>query len=103
MHDVGKPGGIQRLAGKRENGSWDDQKWLIEKKDAHISNGRLIGDTEDVRNVLEGLGSPPKHIEGDRFRAKPRRNVPEREKPTPAQKRARQRNIKKAQAARSQM
>jgi hypothetical protein len=40
------------------------------------------------------------HVVGDRFKAKDRPNVPERAKPTPAQKRARSRNIKKAQAAR---
>lgn len=28
-HDVGRPGGIERLAGKRSSGSWDDQAWLI--------------------------------------------------------------------------
>src|SRR4029453_7181576 len=32
-HDVGKKGGIQRVAGKRGSGSWDDQKGLVSKKD----------------------------------------------------------------------
>jgi len=36
---------------------------------------------------------------GDRFKAKPRSNVPERAKPTLAQQQARRENIKKAQAA----
>ena len=27
--DVGKKGGIQRIAGKRSSGSWDTKKWLI--------------------------------------------------------------------------
>jgi hypothetical protein len=39
-HDVGQPGHIQRLAGKRSSGSWDDQAWLISKEDAHIVNGK---------------------------------------------------------------
>ena len=99
-HDVGEKGGIQRVAGKRSSGSGDDQKWLISKEHAHVENGKLIPDTEDAREVLEALGSEPEHIEGDRFKAKPRVNVPEAEKPTPAQKRAQQENIKKAQAAR---
>src|SRR5436189_64362 len=43
-HDVGKKGGVQRVAGKRSNGSWDDQKWLISKKDAHIKNELLMPD-----------------------------------------------------------
>ncbi len=98
-HDVGEPGHIQRLAGKRQSGSWDTQAWLIGKTDAHFENGKLIPDTEDARKVLEQLGSTPEHIEGDIFKAKPRPNVPEAEKPTPAQRKARLENIKKAQAA----
>jgi hypothetical protein len=98
--DVGKKGGIQRVAGKRGSGSWDDQKWLISKQDAHIENNKLVPDTADARKVLERLGSEPQHIRGDRFKAKPRPNVSEKEKPTAAQQRARQENIKKAQAAR---
>ena len=50
--------------------------------------------------VLAKLGSEPVHVKGDIFEARPRRNIPEREKPTPAQQRARRTNIKKAQAAR---
>jgi len=49
---------------------------------------------------LADLGSEPHHVVGDVFEAKPRRNVPELEKPTPAQRRTRAANIKKAQAAR---
>jgi len=99
-HDVGKKGGIQRVAGKRRSGSWDDQTWLISKQHAHVQDGTLIPDTTGVRDVLETLGSKPVHVTGDRFRAKPRPNVPGERKPTPAQRRARQKNIKKAQAAR---
>lgn len=99
-HDVGKKGGILRVAGKRRTGSWDDQTWLISKKDAHVEDGTLVPDTSAVRDVLETLGSKPLHVTGDRFRAKPRPNVPEESKPTPAQRRAQQRNIQKARAAR---
>jgi hypothetical protein len=98
-HDVGKKGGIQRVAGKRRSGSWDDQTWLISKTHAHVEDGTLIPDTSGVRDVLEALGSKPVHVTGDRFRAKPRPNVPEESKPTPAQRRAQLRNIKIAQAA----
>jgi hypothetical protein len=49
--------------------------------------------------VLKTLGSEPVHVTGDRFRAKPRRDIPESEKPTPAMRRAQRANIKKAQAA----
>jgi len=98
--DIGEPGHIQRLAGKRSSGSWDTQTWLISKKDAHIEGNRLIPDTDDAREVIEQLGSEPKHIKADIFEAKDRPNVPESEKPTPAQQRARMENIEKAQKAR---
>ncbi len=98
--DVGKKGGIERVSGKRESGSWDTQKWLISKEFAHLEGDRLVADTDDAREVLEMLGSTPEHLEGDRFKAQDRPNVPEKDKPTPAQRRARSANIKKAQAAR---
>lgn len=98
--DVGEKGGIERVAGKRASGSWDTVKWLIAKDHAHMRNGRLVADSEDARKVLETLGAVPVHVRGDRFTAKDRPNVPEREKPTAAQRRAQRRNIGKAQAAR---
>jgi hypothetical protein len=99
-HDVGDPGHVERVSGKRRSGSWDTQAWLISKSDAHIEGERLVPDTEDAKQVLEELGSEPQHVKGDVFEAKPRPNVPERAKPTTAQRRARSMNIKKAQAAR---
>lgn len=99
--DVGDPGHIQRVAGQRESGSWATVKWLIAKEDAHVSGDTLVGDTQDAKDLLKKLRKKPVHIRGDRFESKPRRNVPEREKPTAAQKKARSQNIKKAQAARS--
>lgn len=98
--DIGNPEGIERIAGRRSSGSWDTQKWLISKEHAHIENGKLIADTQDAQELLNSLGSAPRHISGDRFKAAPRPNVPESEKPTAAQKMAQQTNIKKAQAAR---
>jgi len=98
--DVGKKGGLERVSGKRSSGSWDDQKWLIAKDQAHVEGDRLVPDTEDARELLDKLGSTPVRVRGDRFKAKPRPNVPEKEKPTTAQRRAQQSNIKKAQAAR---
>lgn len=98
-HDVGEPGGIQRLAGKRSSGSWDDQAWLISKDMAHLERDRLVADTPEAQEILDMIG-PAKHVKGDIFQGHPRRNVPEREKPTPAQRRARRENIQKAQKAR---
>jgi hypothetical protein len=97
--DVGSKGGIERVAGKRGSGSWDTQKWLISKEHAHREGRRLVGDTADARKVLKTLGAPPTHLNGDRFKAKDRPNVPERRKPTQAMRRARTTNIRKAQAA----
>ena len=99
-HDVGEKGHIQRLAGKRSNGSWDTQVWLISKDDAHLEGDTLVPDTDDARKVIDALGTRPRHIEGDIFNAKDRPNVPESKKPTEAQQRARLENIKKAQQAR---
>lgn len=98
--DVGDPGHLQRVAGKRESGSWATVKWLVSKEDAHVEDDKLVPDTKDARDLIKKLGSKPVHLSGDRFEAKPRRNVPERSKPTAAQTRARRQNIKKAQAAR---
>jgi hypothetical protein len=98
--DVGEPGHVERVGGKRSSGSWDTQAWLISKDDAHIEGRKLVPDTDEAKEVLADLGSEPRHVEGDLFEARPRPNVPEREKPTPAQRRARSTNIKKAQAAR---
>jgi len=99
-HDVGKKGGIERVAGKRGSGSWNDQAWLISKELAHVEGDTLVPDSDDAREILETLGSKPEHVQGDRFAAKPRPNVPEQDKPSPPQRQAQQRNIKKAQAAR---
>jgi hypothetical protein len=86
---LGRKGDVRRVAGKRQSGSWDTQAFLISKDAAHLAGGKLIPDTEGVKGVLEKLGSKPRHVEGDVFQAKPRRDIPEREKPTAAQRRAR--------------
>jgi hypothetical protein len=99
--DVGKRGHIQRVAGRRSSGYWATVKWLIGKEDAHMQDNKLVPDTKDAKNVIEQLGSQPVHMIGDRFKARPRGNVPENAKPTPAQTRARRKNIKKAQVART--
>jgi len=99
-HDVGDKGGIQRIAGHRPSGSWDTQAWLISKKMAKKVGSTLETTNKEVKGVLKELGSKPKHLKGDIFEAKPRPNVPEKDKPTKAQQKAREENIKKAQKAR---
>lgn len=97
-HDVGEPGKIQRLAGRRSSGSWDDQAWLIEKHLAHVEGDTLVADGPEAKEILKEYG-PVKHVKGDIFQGHPRRNVPEQEKTTAEQKRAARANLKKAGAA----
>lgn len=97
--DVGDAGHLQRVGGKRPSSSWATVKWLISKDDAHVENGKLVGDTKDARDLIKQLGTQPVHLSGDRFKAQDRPDVPEKSKPTAAQTRARRENIKKAQAA----
>ncbi len=70
--DVGDPGHIQRVAGKREGGSWATVKWLISKQDAHVEGDRLVGDTSDAKDILKSLRSSATRKSGDRFEAKVR-------------------------------
>ena len=93
--DVGDPGHLQRVSGKRASGSWATVKWLIGKEDAHVEDGKLVGDTKDAKDLLKKLRTRPVKIRGDRFEAKSRRNVPERSKPTAAQTRAGRQNSRK--------
>lgn len=74
-------------------------KWLVEKTHAHVHGGTLVADTAEARKLLRSLGSTPVQTAGDRFRARPRTNIPASEKPTLKQRRAWQRNIRKAQQA----
>mgnify|MGYP001604512642 CR=1 FL=1 len=100
VQDIGGKGGIERVAGQRASGSWDTQKWLISKDLAHLDAGLLVPDTAAARKVLDMLASAARHVTGDRFKAKPRRDIPETAKPTPAMRRAQRHNIRKAQSAR---
>ena len=99
-HDVGREGHTQRIAGRRSSGSWATQTWLIDKDDAYVEDGILKSKKKKIKEILGKLRGPIKKYKGDIFRAKPRKNVPEKDKPTKKQKLARKRNIKKAQKAR---
>jgi hypothetical protein len=71
-HDVGDTGHIQRLAGKRESGSWDTHAWLISKTDAHVEENKLVPDTDDAKRIIATFRSEPKHKNKDTFFAKDR-------------------------------
>lgn len=98
-HDVGDPGHVQRLSGKRSSGSWSTQAWLVAKSDAHREGKKLVPDSPGARKIIDTLKSPPVHVEADIFKAKDRPNIAEKDKPTKAQKHAQMTNIKKAQRA----
>ena len=70
-HDVGEKGHAQRIAGKRSDGTWDTQAWLIHKEEAHIEGDILVGDTADARMVLQALGSVPRHVEATTLKPRP--------------------------------
>lgn len=99
--DVGKKGGLERIAGRRSSGSWATATWLVAKSHAHVTNGKLIIDNKKEReSLMKAIRGPVTHVKGDVFRAHPGKNIPEKSKPTPAMKRAQSKNIRKAQAAR---
>ena len=98
--DVGKKGGLERVAGHRPSGSWDTATWLVSKKDAHVIGKKLVITGAKAKSVLRSLSGAITHSKGDVFHAKPLKNVPERLKPTAKQKSAESKNIKKAQQAR---
>ena len=88
MQDVGKTGGLERLAGHRASGSWDTVTWLVEKKDAHVKAGHLMVTGAKAKSVLKNISGHIYHVKGDIFRAHPRKNVPEKAKPTAAMRRS---------------
>ncbi len=63
--DVGKPGGLQRLAGRRKGGSWDTHAWLVSKEDAHREGDTLVADSKDAKDLLQTLDNSPAHKTGD--------------------------------------
>jgi hypothetical protein len=100
MQTLGRPGHTKRLAGRTAQGTWATKSWLVAKSDARMKGSTLvIVDARAKRAIAKGVRGPIRHFKGDIFRAKPRRDVPEGEKPTPAMRRAQRKNIKKAQRA----
>ncbi len=100
VQDVGDKGGLERIAGKRASGSWDTVTWLVSKKKAHVTNGKLIIENAKDKTMFKQIHGPIMHVKGDIFTSHPLTNIPEEFKPTPSQKRAQMANIKKAQRAR---
>jgi hypothetical protein len=98
--DIGRDGGIERIAGKRAGGAWSTQEWVIAKDQAHVERGTLIGDTVDARRVLTMLGAEPRHIKADRFTIHGHTGMPADVSPTLAPRRAGLGNISPPQKGR---
>ena len=102
IHDIGREGHTQRIAGKRSSGSWATHSWLINKNDAHVEDGQLKSNQPKIKKILQRLRGPIKKFKGNIFHAKPRKNIPEKDKQTEKQRKARKQNIKKAQKTRNE-
>lgn len=99
--DVWEKGGLERVAWRRPSGSRDTATRLVSKEVAHMTaDHKLIIDETKARSVLDDISGEITRVKGDTFKAKPRKNIPEKDKPTPAMKKAQTQNIKKAQEAR---
>ena len=98
--DIGRDGGIERVAGKRAGGSWSTQEWLIAKDQAHVERGTLIGDTADARRVLTLLRSEPRRIKADRFTIHGSSGMPPEVRPTMVPRRAGVTNVRAPQKGR---
>lgn len=100
LQDVGRSGHTKRLAGRTAKGNWSTKSWLVHKSDATVRDGKLFIKGGKAASILKSIRGNIRQLKGDIFFAKPRRNVPEREKPTASQQAAYRKNIKKAQRVR---
>ena len=72
IQDVGRKGHSKRIAGQRDDGRWETDAWLISKQDARKKGRKLVAEDPRAQEILDHFGSPPRHIEGDRFVGQPR-------------------------------
>jgi hypothetical protein len=61
--------GIERLDGRRADGTWAVVEWSIAKTLARNEKGQLVTDDLNAAALLEELG-PLKHVRGDRFKVR---------------------------------
>jgi len=74
-HDVGGIGHIERIAGKRSDGTWDTQCWLVDKKDAKIIDNHLTSKIDSVKELFSTFEHPPEFVKGDIFKTKIKESV----------------------------
>lgn len=48
-------GNTKRITGVKESGTWGTQALLIDKKEAHIEDNKLVGDKKEVKKILSSL------------------------------------------------
>jgi hypothetical protein len=101
VQDVGEPGGLERLAGKRPGpgGTWDTVTWLVSKDDAYVDERGHLKMKGKAQVLTKQFKGRIVHVKGDIFKAH-EKNVREADKPTPAMRKARRANIRKAQTVR---
>lgn len=81
--DVGRNGGLERVAGKRKTGSWGTVAWLVDKEKALVKNGKLFIKDAKMKTVLKQIKGDIEHLKGDIFSAmniKPTKPQPARKK-----------------------
>ena len=71
--------GIERLDGRRADGSWAVVEWAVAKTLARNERGELVSDDPNAAALLDELG-PLKHVRGDRFKVM-ETSVPLRDEP----------------------
>jgi hypothetical protein len=68
VQDVGAPGGVERVAGRRASGSLDTAKWLVGKSRAHVEDGQLFADSlEAAQEKGAGRGAQAQEEGGCRM------------------------------------
>jgi len=76
VQNVGPPGGVERVAGRRASGSWITAKWLVEKTQAHVEDGRLVPARRGRCSRGEGTSPMIRKLPSGRYRLYSRKNNP---------------------------
>ncbi len=59
---------IQQINGKRADGRWNTQSWLIHKSAAHLEADKLVADNQHAKKLLQALDHKMVLIEKDTFK-----------------------------------
>ncbi len=64
-HDVGKKGGIERVAGHSRKTGWKTQKWIVDKDMAIERGGYLLPVSIFSVELFKTFPKRPKRVKGD--------------------------------------